>query len=93
MIYDGSDFSFIQRYANTTYRKVDTINRWVDADINYSYRGLDLFGGSANLTVGMRNAFDRQPQKLVFSVVWSVNCRTHLPESFTLGCRTTSNLG
>ena len=64
MIYDGSDFSFIQRYANTTYRKVDTINRWVDADINYSYRGLDLFGGSANLTVGMRNAFDRQPQKV-----------------------------
>ena len=36
MIYDGSDFSFIQRYANTTYRKVDTINRWVDADINLS---------------------------------------------------------
>ena len=64
MIYDGSDFSFIQRYANTTYRKVDTINRWVDADINYSYRGLDLFGGSANITVGMRNAFDRQPQKV-----------------------------
>ena len=63
IIYDGSDFSFIQRYANTTYRKVDMITRWVDVDVAYSYRGLDLFGGDANLTIGMRNATDRQPQK------------------------------
>ncbi|NKB33216.1 MAG: TonB-dependent receptor plug domain-containing protein [Pseudomonadales bacterium] len=61
--FDGNDFSFIQRYTGITYRDVDTITRWVDLDIAYSYRDLDLFGGSASFTAGMRNATDRAAQK------------------------------
>ncbi len=61
--YDGSDFSFITRFANTTYRKVDTIKRWVDMDIAYTYRNFGLFDGNAAFTLGMRNATDRWAQK------------------------------
>lgn len=61
--YDGNDFSFIARFDNITYRQVDTITRWVDLDLAYSYRNIEMFGGTASVTAGMRNATDRQAQK------------------------------
>lgn len=63
IMFDGNDFSFIQRYNGITYRDVDTITRWVDMDIAYNYRDLSLWGGNASFTAGMRNATDRQAQK------------------------------
>ena len=34
------------------------------ADVAYNYRGLEFMGGTVDLTVGARNVFDRQPQRV-----------------------------
>lgn len=62
--FDASDFSFQRFFPHTNYRSVDTIRTWTQLDWFYTYRGLQLFNGETALTVGMRNAFDRQPQKV-----------------------------
>jgi iron complex outermembrane receptor protein len=32
-------------------------------DVVYNYSGLELFGGTTNLSVGARNLFDREAQR------------------------------
>ncbi|MGM0633702.1 MAG: TonB-dependent receptor domain-containing protein, partial [Pseudomonadota bacterium] len=62
--YDANNYSFQQYFPHSNWRDVDTIRAWTQMDWFYTYRGLDLGGAESALTVGMRNAFDRQPQKV-----------------------------
>lgn len=64
MIYDGPQNTFLDRFANT-FRpsNLQTINAWTEADVVYNYRGLKLFDGDTNLSIGARNLFDREAQR------------------------------
>ncbi len=64
MIYDGPQNEFLDRFENTFRpRNLDTIQAWTDADVVYNYRGLKLFDGETNISVGARNLFDREAQR------------------------------
>ena len=64
MIYDGPQNAFLDRFENTFRpRNLDTIQAWTDADVVYNYRGLKLFDGETNISVGARNLFDREAQR------------------------------
>ena len=39
------------------------IYAWTDMDISYTYRGFEMMDGEMAMTVGLRNAFDREPQR------------------------------
>ncbi|MEX1196683.1 MAG: TonB-dependent receptor [Pseudohongiellaceae bacterium] len=62
--YDANNYSFQSLFPHSNWRSVDTIRAWTQMDWFYTYRGLDLGGMETGVTVGMRNAFDRQPQKV-----------------------------
>lgn len=64
MNYDANNYSFQRFFPHSNWRSVDTIQAWTQLDWFYTYRGLDLGGAETGLTVGMRNAFDRAPQKV-----------------------------
>ncbi len=56
-------FTYVQPFnISAGYR--DTLRESTIADIGYNYSGLELFGSSVDLTVGSRNVFDRQPQRI-----------------------------
>ena len=42
----------------------DTLRPSTVTDMTYNYRGLELFGTNVDLTLGSRNIFDRQPQRV-----------------------------
>ena len=42
----------------------DVLRASTVADAAYNYRGLELFGGSFDVTLGCRNCFDRMPQRV-----------------------------
>ena len=64
--YDGPAYSHMDSFGGF-YRPgniFDTgIYAWTDMDIAYTYRGLEMFDGEMSMTVGLRNAFDREPQR------------------------------
>ncbi len=62
--FDANDFSFQAVFPFSNYRSVDTIRAWTQLDWFYTYSGLNLMDGNSAITVGMRNAFDRQAQKV-----------------------------
>lgn len=64
VVFDATDFSFQRFFPHSNFRTVDTIRAWSQLDWFYTYRGLRLMDGQSAITVGMRNAFDRQPQKV-----------------------------
>lgn len=61
--FDENPFAFQANFPFSTYRTVDVIRAWTDVDAFYSYRDVEMFGGNSAFTVGVRNLFDRQPQK------------------------------
>jgi outer membrane receptor protein involved in Fe transport len=64
MVYDGPQSAFIDRFENTFRpQNTNTIYAWTDMDVVYNYSGLELFGGTTNLSVGARNLFDREAQR------------------------------
>ena len=63
LIFDANEFSFQRFFPGSQWISTDVIKEWSQMDILYSYRDLEAFGGSFNLTVGARNVFDREPQK------------------------------
>ena len=63
VIFDANEFSFQQFFPGSEWRSTDVLRAWSQMDMFYSYRDLEAFGGSFNLTVGARNVFDRMPQK------------------------------
>ncbi|MEQ8314654.1 MAG: TonB-dependent receptor [Gammaproteobacteria bacterium] len=62
LVFDANEFSFQRFFPGSTWRSTDVIRAWSQMDMFYSYRDLEAFGGSFNLTVGARNVFDRMPQ-------------------------------
>jgi len=64
--FDNSDYSFQRYLAFSNYRAVDVIDDWTTADLAYSYRDFEVprFEGNMTFTLGARNLFDRQPQKV-----------------------------
>jgi len=63
--YDGPQFEFTAVLPGSTWRQVDTIRPWTSMDMFYTYAAEDLpvFGGDGTLSIGLRNAFDREAQK------------------------------
>ena len=67
--YDGYNWgsSFFNQFPFFTGFDIserDTLRASTVTDVAYNYRGLDLFGTDVNLTLGSRNVFDRQPQRV-----------------------------
>ena len=66
MVFDANQFSF-QQYlrAEHNYRSNTEIDAWTEMAMYYTYRDLDLpyLPGSATLSLGARNIFDREAQK------------------------------
>lgn len=63
VVFDANPFSFLRFVPGNNWRAVDTIEAWTDVDAFYTYRDLEVLGGTGALTVGARNLFDRQAQK------------------------------
>ena len=63
LIFDANEFSFQRFFPGSEWVSTSIIKEWSQMDMFYSYRDLEAFGGSFNLTVGARNIFDRMPQK------------------------------
>lgn len=64
MPYDGPTFSHMDFFGGTNRPVgIHTVREWTQADVSYTYRGLEIYGGEAAFTVGSRNAFDRKAQR------------------------------
>lgn len=61
--FDANEFSFQRFFPGSTWRSTDVIREWTQLDAFYSYRGLSVWDGEFNFTVGARNLTDRMPQK------------------------------
>ena len=64
--YDGPAYSHMDAFSGF-YRPGNIfetgIYAWTDMDISYTYRGFEMMDGEMAMTVGLRNAFDREPQR------------------------------
>ena len=62
--FDANEFSF-QRFLRTEnlWKSTDVIRAWTTTDMFYTYRNLGVMGGTATLSFGARNVFDREAQK------------------------------
>ncbi|HLT63558.1 MAG TPA: hypothetical protein VKZ92_03460, partial [Pseudohongiella sp.] len=71
--FDANQYAFQAGFPYSTFRTVTELRAWTQADMYYTYRGLDVPGlkGDLVLTAGMRNMFDRDAQKtgMIASVV------------------------
>lgn len=54
-------FQFFTPFDNSVR---DVLRESTVADVAYNYRGLQLWGSSVDLTLGSRNVFDREPQRV-----------------------------
>ncbi len=66
MPYDGPSFTVIGSLGGTTYphRVIGgDVNAWTQMDAQYTYRGVQMFGGDLSFSVGARNLFDRKAQR------------------------------
>ena len=62
--FDANEFSFQRFFPGSTWQSTSVIRAWSQMDAFYSYRGYEMWDGEFNFTVGARNLFDRQPQKV-----------------------------
>lgn len=62
--FDANEFSF-QRFLRpeNLWTSTDVIRAWTQTDMFYTYSDLEVLGGSASLSLGARNVFDREAQK------------------------------
>lgn len=64
VIFDANEFSFQQFLrAEHLWTHTEVIRAWTQTDMFYTYSDLELFGGSATMSLGARNLFDREAQK------------------------------
>jgi iron complex outermembrane receptor protein len=61
--FDANQFAFQQFFPINNWRHTDEIRAWTSVDALYTYRDIEMFGGSLSLTGGVRNVFDREAQK------------------------------
>ena len=64
VIFDANEFSF-QRFLRpeNLWTSTDIVRAWTQTDMFYTYSDLELLGGSAAISLGARNVFDREAQK------------------------------
>lgn len=64
--YDANNYAFQNVFPFSNWREVDTIQAWTQQDIFYSYRNIQVprVGGESSLTIGLRNMWDREAQKV-----------------------------
>ncbi|MEQ8409248.1 MAG: TonB-dependent receptor [Gammaproteobacteria bacterium] len=62
--FDANEFSFQRFFPGSNWQSTDVIREWTQLDAFYSYRGLEMWDGEFNFTVGARNLTDRMPQKV-----------------------------
>jgi outer membrane receptor protein involved in Fe transport len=64
--YDANNFGFQRVFPFSNWREVDNISAWTQQDIFYSYRDVPVpgLGGLGSLTLGVRNMWDREAQKV-----------------------------
>lgn len=64
--YDGPAYAHMDNFGGT-FRPGNIFGRgvlaWSQLDAAYTYRGLNFFDGELAMTLGVRNAFDRAPQR------------------------------
>ncbi|MDO8908430.1 MAG: TonB-dependent receptor [Pseudohongiella sp.] len=65
LTFDANQFAFQVGFPFSNFRSTTEIRAWTQADMFYTYRGLEVPGmtGDLSLTAGMRNMFDREAQK------------------------------
>lgn len=61
--FDANEFSFQRFFPGSTWQSTDVIRAWTQLDAYYTYRDLELLGGNSSISVGLRNATDREAQK------------------------------
>lgn len=61
--FDANEFAFQAAFPGSTWRHTDVIRAWTQLDMYYTYRDLELLGGNSSISVGLRNATDREAQK------------------------------
>ncbi|MEX0964262.1 MAG: TonB-dependent receptor [Pseudohongiellaceae bacterium] len=63
MPYDGPQFTHLDFFGGFQRpQNMDLVKTWTQMDASYTYRGIELFGGTGAVTVGSRNLFDKDPQ-------------------------------
>ncbi|MCH8137154.1 MAG: TonB-dependent receptor, partial [Proteobacteria bacterium] len=63
VIFDANEFSFQQFFPGSLWRHTDVVRAWTQLDVFYSYQDIDLLGGNAAISIGVRNLTDREAQK------------------------------
>ncbi len=61
--FDANEFSFQRFFPGSTWRSTDVIREWTQLDAFYPYRGLSVWDGEFNFTLGARNLTDRDAAK------------------------------
>ncbi|MCB1670502.1 MAG: TonB-dependent receptor [Pseudomonadales bacterium] len=66
VIFDANEFAFQQFLPFSIFRSTTEIHAWTQMDLYYTYRGLRVPGldGDISFTLGSRNVFDREAQKV-----------------------------
>jgi len=66
VIFDANEFSFQRFLPFNNFRFTTEVHAWTQMDLFYTYRDLQLpgLGGDLSLTLGSRNLFDREAQKV-----------------------------
>jgi outer membrane receptor protein involved in Fe transport len=64
VLFDANQFSFQRFLPGSTWQSTTSLRAWSQLDTFYSYRGLGLYDGEVNMSLGVRNLFDRMPQKV-----------------------------
>lgn len=64
VVFDANKFSFQRFLPYSNYRKVDMLEASTIVDASYNFTQYEALGGEMSFTVGARNLFDRQPQKV-----------------------------
>jgi len=63
VVFDANEFSFQVFFPGNTWHSTDVIRAWTTVDMFYAYRDLELFDGTAAISFGARNLFDREAQR------------------------------
>lgn len=64
IVFDANKFSFQRFLPYSNYRNVDVLRASTIADAAYNFSQFERLGGEFTFTLGARNLFDREPQKV-----------------------------
>jgi hypothetical protein len=66
VIFDANEFAFQRFLPFSNFRFTTEVHAWTQVDLYYTYRDLQVpgLGGNLSMTLGSRNLFDREAQKV-----------------------------